>query len=217
MLPKINQTLFLQVANVDENAEKEEYKSRISDEGDDSFSMEVPIDVKSGKLKRLYVSDMISAYYVSNDGVKNYFNTEVLGFTKDVLKWVIIKKPQLDAITKVQRRTFLRVTADLEVAVKLSEHFKFLAITEDVGGGGISFVCNGSVPIKQSDMVSCWLLVPYRNGSIDHVPFKGDLVRVKPLETGRQLVMLSYTDITDADRQRVIRYCFERQLDFRKK
>ncbi|HEY0826563.1 MAG TPA: flagellar brake domain-containing protein [Bacilli bacterium] len=217
MLPKISQTLFLQVANVDETEEKEEYKSRISDVGEESFSIDVPIDVKSGKLHRVYVGDTISAYYVSNDGAKYYFNSEVMGFTNDVLKLVIIKKPQLDAITKVQRRTFLRVTADLEVAVKLSEHFKFLAITEDVGGGGISFVCDGSVPIKQKDVVSCWLLVPYRNGSIDHVPFKGDLVRIKPLDTGKQLVMLSYTEITDPDRQKVIRYCFERQLDFRKK
>jgi len=43
------------------------------------------------------------------------------------------------------------------------------------------------------------------------------VVRIIKMETGKQLIMLRFTDISDRDRQQLIRYCFERQLDLRKK
>ncbi|MDF2964318.1 MAG: glycosyl transferase, partial [Paenibacillus sp.] len=94
---------------------------------------------------------------------------------------------------------------------------QFIAMTDDVGGGGISFICDGYIPLASQQIVSCWLLAHYRNGQIEHIPFKGELVRIKPLETGKQQVMMRFAEISDRDRQKIIRYCFERQLDFRKR
>ncbi len=217
LLPKINQILHLQVNSIDEEESKIEYKARIADITEESIIMEVPLNEKSGSLKRLYMGDELSAYFVTGGGVKNYFNTSVTGFQEDVIRLVSVKKPVPEAITQVQRRSFLRVPAELEISVKFSEQLQFLALTEDVGGGGISFICDGYIPLSVNYTVSCWLLVPYKNGSIEHVPFKGELVRVKPLETGKKLSMLRFTEITDRDRQKIIRYCFERQMDFRKR
>jgi c-di-GMP-binding flagellar brake protein YcgR len=217
LLPKVSQILHLQVNSIDEVDAKIEYKARIADVTEDSIMMEIPIDERSGRLKQLYMGDELSTYFVSKDGVKNYFNTSVTGFQDDVIKLVAVKKPELEAITKVQRRSFLRVPAELEIAVKYTEQLQFVAITDDVGGGGISFICDGYIPLTVNFIISCWLLVPYKNGSIEHVPFKGDVVRVKQLETGQQLAMVSFVEITDRDRQKLIRFCFERQMDFRKK
>jgi c-di-GMP-binding flagellar brake protein YcgR len=217
LLPSVNQILHLQVNSIDEEEAKIEYKSRIADIGSDAIVMEVPLNEKSGRLKRLYMGDEISAYFVSKDGVKNYFNTSVIGFQEDVIRLVLIKKPELEAITKVQRRTFLRVPAELEIAVKYTDQLQFIAITDDVSGGGISFICDGYIPLASNYTISCWLLVPYKNGAIEHVPFKGETVRVKVLESGKQLAMVRFVDISDRDRQKLIRFCFERQMDFRKR
>ncbi|TVY11588.1 flagellar brake protein [Paenibacillus cremeus] len=217
MLPKVNQILYIQVNSIDEEEARQESKSRIADITDTYISMEIPINEKSGRLKRLYHGDELSVYFVTDGGVKNYFNTSVMGFTDDVIRLVHIKKPELDAITKVQRRNFLRVPAELELAVKFSEQLQFVSLTDDVGGGGISFLCDEYVPVVSGYVVQCWLLVPYKNGLIEHVPFKSEVVRVKPMETGKQQVMMRYSEITDRDRQKIIRYCFERQLDFRKR
>lgn len=215
MLPKSNQILYIQVNSIDEEESRQEFKSRISDIHEHYITMEVPISDKTGRLKRLYVGDELSAYFLTEGGVKNFFNTSVLGFKEDVIRLVIIKKPDPESITKVQRRNFLRVPAELEVAMKLTEQVQFLGITDDVGGGGISVLCDGSVPVKSNDTLHCWLLIPFKSGKVDHVPFKGEVVRVKPMES-RQQVMLRFSDIADRDRQKVIRYCFERQLEFRK-
>lgn len=217
MLPKINQTLYLQVNSIDEEESKIEYKSRIADMTDTAFTMEVPLNEKSGRLKKLYHGDELNVYYLTEGGVKNYFNTSVVGFTEDTIRLVMIKKPESESITRVQRRSFLRVPAELEIAVKYTEQLQFVALTEDVGGGGISFMCDGYIPLSSSAIVGCWLLVPYKNGSIEHIPFKAEIVRVKMLETGKQLAMTRFIEITDRDRQKLIRYCFERQMDFRKR
>ncbi|MBU7315911.1 flagellar brake protein [Paenibacillus oleatilyticus] len=217
MLPKVNQTLFIQINSIDEEEAKQEYKSRIADVSDAYIRMEIPMNDKSGKLKRLYPGDELSVYFITEGGVKNYFNSSVLGFSDDVIRLVLIKKPDPESITKVQRRNFLRVPAILEIAVKFSEQLQFVSLTDDVGGGGISFLCEGYVPVESGHTVECWLLVPFKNGQIEHVPFKSEIVRVKELETGKKQVMMRFSEITDRDRQKIIRYCFERQLDFRKR
>lgn len=217
LLPKVNQILYMQVNSIDPEEAQQEYKSRIADLNETYMSLEVPIHVETGKIKRLFPGDQINAHYVTDDGVKNYFSTFILGFKEDAIKLVLIKPPEPNQITTVQRRNFLRVPAELEIAVKISEQIMFSGVTDDVGGGGISFLCESRMPIKANDAINCWLLIPFRNGSIEHANFKGEVVRVKESENGKLIVMVQFTEIADMERQRIIKYCFERQLDFRKR
>jgi c-di-GMP-binding flagellar brake protein YcgR len=217
LLPKINEILHMQINSIDEEESKIVYKSRIDDLTDEAIIMEIPINEMSNSLKKLYMGDELSAFYVGQGGVKNYFTTSVIGFREEVIRLVMIKKPDLEAITQVQRRSFLRVPAELEIAVKFSEQLQFVALTDDVGGGGISFICDGYIPLSVNGFISCWALVPFKSGTIEHVPFKGEIVRVEQLETGKQLAMVSFVEITDRDRQKLIKFCFERQMDFRKR
>ncbi|WP_325176623.1 flagellar brake protein [Paenibacillus alkalitolerans] len=214
---KVSDILYLQVASLDEEESKKEYKSRIADMDNERISIEIPIQEKTGKYKRLETGDQLSVHFVTEGGVKNFFESEVLGFTEDVIKLAIIRKPDPNSITRVQRRTFLRVSARLELAVKIGENLQFLAYTEDVGGGGVSFLCDGHIPLKVNDTLQCWLLIHFRNNAIEHAHFKGEIVRVKEQEGGKQLIMIRFVDIAAAEQQKIIRYAFERQLDFRKK
>lgn len=216
MLPKVNQTLFFNINSIDEDEAKQEYRSRVSDILEQAIAMEVPINQNTGKIKRLYAGDELSAYFLTEKGVKNYFTTSVIGFREDTIRLVLVKKPDPASITEVQRRSFVRVPAELEIALKINEQIQFVSVTEDVGGGGISIYCEQSVPIHTNDRVGCWLLIPNKHGSPDHVPFKGEVVRIKELENGKQFVMMRFSEIADRDRQKIIRFCFERQLEIRK-
>ncbi|SFI56280.1 c-di-GMP-binding flagellar brake protein YcgR, contains PilZNR and PilZ domains [Paenibacillus sp. UNC496MF] len=216
MLPTINQFLYLQIASSDEEEAALEYKSRIADSAADELLIDIPILEGTGRYKRLYLGDEISAYYMTQEGVKHYFNTHVLGFREDAVRLVRIRKPEPDSVTKIQRRHFLRVAAELEIAITLSGSVRFIGVTDDVGGGGISFMADAKWPMKTGTELDCWLLVPYRNGSVDHAQFKAEVVRVKPLENGKHQIMAKFAKIADGERQRIIRFCFERQLDFRK-
>lgn len=215
LFPKISDQLFISVDSGDQKEAGMEYKSRITDVEDDSILMEVPIQEKTGQLKRLHMGDELSVYFLTDGGVKNFFNTYVLGFKEDVVRMVRIRRPEPESIGKVQRRSFLRVNAGLEVAVQTEHNIRFVTRTEDVGGGGISFYNDADKVIREGDTLSCWVVVPYKNGNLEHVPFKGSVVRIQQLDNGRRIVMLKFEEITDMERQKLIRYCFERQFDFR--
>jgi len=215
LYPKINDYLYIQIASSDTEEAEIEYKSRIAETEDQSFLIEIPIQEKTGRLKKLLIGDELSVYFVSEGGIKNYFYTHVTGHKEDVIRMVRINKPALESIFKVQRRSFLRVNAELELAAKLANGTRFLVRTDDVGGGGVSFLTDTSVKLEMGNKLSCWLLVPYRNGITEHVYFEGEVVRVKVLESGKNLAMLKFDAITDGERQKIIRYCFERQFDFR--
>ncbi|WP_200901461.1 flagellar brake protein [Paenibacillus sp. DMB20] len=215
MFPKINDVLFIQVDTGDDKEAKTVYKSRIAEMDDESIYMEVPLHEGTGRLKKLHLGDELSAYFLTEGGMKNYFNTYVLGFHEDVIRQVRIRKPDPEAITKIQRRSFLRVQAEMEIAVSHKDGRHFVTKTDDVGGGGVSFYAENDQIGVEGDLLSCWLLIPYKNGSVEHVPFEGEVVRIKSLAPNRSLVMLKFSSIIDMERQKLIRYCFERQFDFR--
>lgn len=215
MFPKINDLLFIQIDSTDEKEAKPVYKSRVSEMDDDQIYIEVPLDESSGRPKKLHLGDELSIMFSGETGSKFFFHSYVVGFHEDVIRQVKIQRPDAESITPVQRRSFLRVQAGLELAVSHPDGRRFVTRTEDVGGGGLSFYAEAGQMIKTGDQLSCWLLVPYKNGSVEHVPFRGEVVRSKELVANRKMVMLKYENITDMERQKVIRYCFERQLDFR--
>ncbi|MFD2115986.1 flagellar brake protein [Paenibacillus yanchengensis] len=215
MFPKVNQMLYYYIANSAGEESEVEYKSRIADDLGDAFLIEYPMYQNNGGYKRLLIGDELAAYYITDEGIKNYFNTNVIGFSVDRLQLVKIIKPSEERITKVQRRNFLRVPAELELAVKFPNQKRYLCKTYDVGGGGISFVTDFEHAVFVGMTMECWLLIQYKNGLIEHAPFHAEIVRLNQLESGRQHVMCKFVSIKDLERQKLIRYCFERQLEFR--
>ncbi|WP_342561835.1 flagellar brake domain-containing protein [Paenibacillus sp. FSL R7-0345] len=215
MYPKINEHLYIQVASSDAAEAEIEYRSRIADIEDDAILIEIPMQIGKARLKKLYMGDELSVYFLTEGGIKNYFNTHVIGFKEDVIRMIKIRKPEEEDIFKIQRRSFLRVSAELELAVKDALGSRVLVRTDDVGGGGTSFLSDGKVKFAVADKLSCWILLPYRNGSIEHAYFEAEIVRMKQLDNSRNLIMLKFSSISDTERQKIIRYCFERQFDFR--
>lgn len=215
MYPKVNELLFINIDSANEIEANTEYKSRISDIEEQSILIEIPMQENTGRLKRLNIGDELSVYYVTETGVKHYFNTYVLGFKEDVIRMVRVRKPEPESISKIQRRTFLRVNAEVEIAVKMKDMTRFITSTVDVSGGGLSFYSESKYNLKEGDSLSCWVLVNYKNGSVEHVPLNAEIVRILNQQQNRNIVMLKFKDISDMDRQKLIRFCFERQFDFR--
>jgi len=215
LYPKVNELLFINIDSANEIEASIEYKSRISDIEEQSILMEIPMQESVRRLKRMNVGDELSVYYLNENGVKHYFNTYVLGFKEDVIRMVRIRKPEPETISRIQRRTFLRVNAEVEIAVKLKDTTRFITTTVDISGGGLSFYSVSKYNLTEGDTLSCWVLVHYKNGSVEHVPLNAEIVRIKDQEHHRSIVMLKFMSISDVERQKLIRYCFEKQFDFR--
>lgn len=216
MLPKIADMLFFQLASAGDRTDTFDYRARIVDMTEDHYLIEVPIRVGTGKMKMLHLGDELSVVYVRGKGLRHFFNSHVTGFAKDKVQMIYIRKPLHHEITKMQRRSYLRVQGLLEMAVQSPEHdVHFVAHTVDVGGGGVSFYTKSAVTMEVGWLLQCWLLVPYRNGTREHVNFTAKIVRIVEQESGTSQVMVSYQKIPDHERQKIIRYCFEQQLEQR--
>ncbi|MFB5265991.1 flagellar brake protein [Paenibacillus enshidis] len=216
MLPKITDMLFFQLAASDDKTDTFDYRARIMDMKEDNYLVEIPINVDTGKMKMLHLGDELSVVFVNENGLRHYFNSHVTGFEKDRVQLIHIRKPLEHEITKVQRRSYLRVPASLEIAVQSQEHaIHFITHTIDVGGGGVSFNARPEAVLQSGWSLKCWLLVPYKNGTREHVRFEAEIVRIVVQENGTSQVMAAYKKIPDLERQKVIRYCFEQQLEHR--
>ncbi|GGO04460.1 flagellar brake protein [Saccharibacillus kuerlensis] len=211
MYPKTNDMLFMQPVSMESQPENE-HRSRISEMEEQSLLVEIPM--LGTRISRLRLGEELSVNYMTEDGVKYYFTSHVLGYHDDAIPLMRISKPMPEDISKVQRRHYLRVPAQVEIAV-LSPELHFTAVTFDLSGGGLSFIAPDDHSIQMNQQLNGWILLAYKSGDVDHIPFSGEVMRVKEPGTNRNTISLSFTQIADGDRQKVIRYCFERQLDFR--
>lgn len=217
MLPKIGQMLYIQPhAAPVANEATGMLRSRVTDADDDYLYVDVPIDEQTRRLHRALPGDELRITYYTADGVKHQFAARVDSIRKDSISQLVIPKPGPDDISREQRRSFLRVEAQLEIAVRLGEKTRFTALTDDVGGGGVSFRCDRKWPISPNMKLSCWLLLNYKSGAVSHAQFEAEIVRIVPVEPHHNLVMMRFTGIVDSDQQKIIRYCFEKQLERRK-
>lgn len=216
MFPKINQTTYMQRLTDRDPESAATLRSRVADLDDKSIWLEIPLDEKTRRYYRPQIGEPFQMFYFTQEGVKHVFQTSVTNIRKDVVTLFSVRKPEADEIQREQRRSFLRVEAQLELAVRIGDKVRFTAITDDVGGGGLSFRTDRKWPMEPGAALSCWLLLNYRNGNLAHAAFEGEVVRVMPVEPDKNLVMMRFSDIQDAEQQKIIRFCFERQLDTHK-
>ncbi|WP_164984948.1 flagellar brake protein [Ammoniphilus sp. CFH 90114] len=219
MIPGISQLLRVSLRTKDTVESQDTYKSRVDNVLDQSLLIEVPLSEKNGKSMAYSAGIEITVFYFGLDGSKYIFPSRVLSRkNEDVPLWEIAL-PRLEDIERIQRRNYLRIPAMLELSLKsLTRGIQFLARTVDVSGGGVAFTCKKEYRMVQGERFQCWLAIPFRQG-MEHAPFIAKVVRIVPPkeDMDHQTIMLMISVIKEPEREKIIRYCFERQLELRKK
>ncbi len=193
MLPTIGQSIKFHIVSQDQREEQRVFKSRISDIDNKYLYIEPPFDER-GTTKLLHNGDLLKVSFISKQDKVNYFFDAYVRGSREENKFLqfMIEKPDKSEVSKVQRRSFLRVDAELEVAGQVSGK-RFLGVTVDISGGGLSMVTTEK--IYENDIIDCWLLIQYRNEQIEHIPFQGEVVRMKEEEDGKYLLMVRFTKL----------------------
>jgi len=200
---------------------RQSLKTRIADINGDVISIELPIDEETGQTTRLSVGSEWNVWYLGDDGSRYDFQTVVKGTVRENIPLLLITVPDKSQIIRTQRRDYLRVMTSAEMAVKLENatgKYHFLTKTVDLSGGGLAFTCPVSYKIFEQDLVYVWISLPMKAGNILHAHASGEVIRIRPAENvNHQLVSLKFVQISEADRAKLIRACYERQLVLRKK
>jgi c-di-GMP-binding flagellar brake protein YcgR len=219
-LPQIGQMIWLSPDTSADDETKKVLKSRIADFTGDAAAIELPIDERTKCIERAKTGSMWNVWYMGDDGLRHDFRTEVMGFREENIPLLLIKLPELRDIVRTQRRSYVRVPAEVEISVKSQETdpvCHFLARTINVSGGGLAFSCEEKYPLKEKQLVSIWMNLPSRKGTVAHAYSTCEITRIEKKTDFCQLVSVKFLDISEGDRQKVIRICYERQLELNKR
>ncbi|WP_411347348.1 flagellar brake protein [Paenibacillus sp. WLX2291] len=180
---------------------------------DDEYIHTGPLLGADGHGKVLEAGQLISGYIILKDDTRYYFDSEIV--SHDVAQQqTVLRRPDEQELTETRSRKYLRVRAQLELAVKWNNE-RFTALTMEISAGGLVFVPEAGLQIQRGDALECWLLIQMKNSAIEHVPLEAIVLSTNGASGDGRRCKIEYTAIASADQQKLIRYCFERQFDFR--
>lgn len=105
----------------------------------------------------------------------------------------------------IQRRRYVRTKASYGIELK-SEKLMFKAQTVNLGGGGVCFAGNNAFEIGQK--FSFKLLLPEFND------ISGEGIVINKIEAnGDILIMFNFSEMEKDARNKVIRFCFEKEFN----
>lgn len=102
---------------------------------------------------------------------------------------------------RIQRRRYIRAAANYRLIIKYKET-PVTALTQDIGGGGVRFLCDVALELKER--VEARLFVPDFAHSI---PFIGEISVKDHFRENEYLI--EFEEITENDRSRIIQKCLQ--------
>lgn len=201
------------IMDKDFTEEAEKYKSRVVDSGEDFVMIDYPTHIETGRTAFFMDGTQLLVSFTSELKLSYAFRTEVIGRMNKGIPMLKLSYPGDDQLVKVQRREFVRVEAPVDVAV-MKEHVKAQLVAEDISAGGIALNLPDRTIFEEQEIVDLLIVLPFMNSETKYVQVKGEIVRIWE-KSQRTIASVQFEGIREDDRQRIVRYCFERQLQMR--
>ena len=193
----------------------ERFRCKVVEQKDGVIYIDYPINTITKKTAFLIDGAQFRVTFNDESKQSFAFNTEVLGSKKGNIPMIMLTCPPDEEFIKIQRREFVRVETPVDVAVEYDNRFTQL-VADDISAGGVLLALQGAVNFKIGDEVRLTIVLPYTNKEIRYV--QTDALVVTTFErNNRTLASVQFTDTDDIDKQYIVRFCFERQLQIRKK
>ena len=208
-------TLELRTSN-----EQEKFKCRLVDRSGDHFYIDYPINIKTNKTAFLLDGTKLTATFIGHDGSSIYsFESEIKGRIKRNIPMLVIEYPGDKNLLKIQRRRFVRIETAVDIAIHPLEYefAPITAVTMDISAGGATVLTPNENGFKAGMTVRTWLVLIMQNGEYHYMKLQSRVVRIIPYSETRNKVSLQFVDAANQEKQMLLRLCFERQLENKKK
>lgn len=199
---------------------KEEYRCKVVDMEEGKLFIDYPVHMQTNKTVFLMEGMQLAVSFLdpAASSAVFLFRTEVTGRVKRNIPMLVLHDPGLDNYVRVQRRKFVRVQKAIDVAIEIKGMPPFSSITEDVSAGGVAVVLPESVQIESLAEAKVYAVIPSQHAEPRYIEADAELVRVHQNEkSNRSLGSFQFKDIPYAEQQLLMRFCFEQQLQLRRK
>ncbi|RFU69078.1 flagellar brake protein [Bacillus sp. V59.32b] len=213
---KVGDTLVLEPKF---SQQHEQYKSTVVEINDQSIFIDYPINASTGKRAFLIDGTQLKITLVAAKKAIYVFDTEVLGRVKERIAMIQLSHPPKDSIIKIQRREFVRVETAIDTVVhpQASEFQPFKAITEDISAGGTALLISKDIILQSGSSIFVWFALPLKSGEIHYFKVKSKVIRISEEKERFNILSIEFTEMSEGDRQTLIRYIFEREVEMKKK
>jgi c-di-GMP-binding flagellar brake protein YcgR len=217
----IGSTIFLELQEIKEFEKKTiRFRCRLVDRTDSIYVIDYPINEETKKPSFFFDGTEFRASFIAGDDAVYAFDTEIIGRRKGNIPVLLLKDPGKENYIRIQRRNYVRVETAVDVAIHplVHEFAPFTSVTIDLSGGGCSILIPHDMVLPEKGELNLWLVLHMQSGDIVYVKAYCKIVRVfKPRQDSRLRASLQFLDVDERDQQKIIRYCFERQLALRRK
>ncbi|MTW85893.1 pilus assembly protein PilZ [Virgibacillus dakarensis] len=215
---KIGTLLVLETKDPDEETNWE-FRCKVIEKNEHYLFIDYPIDNKTNKSALIPKHKPFTVTYVGSDQSVYSFPSEIVAQVKLNVPALAIPMPEKQHINRIQRREFVRIVAAIDVSVHSLETSStpFTTVTNDISGGGLSIVLPKGVTLTEGEGLDLWFVLPMESGDYQYINAQSEVVRMLFLENTVQTASLKFTGITKQSCQQIIRFCFERQRELRKK
>ena len=193
----------------------EKFRCKVVEQKDGVIYIDYPTNTITRKTAFLIDGAQFRVTFNDENKQSFAFNTEVLGRRKGTIPMIMLSCPADDEFIKIQRREFVRVQTPVDVAVEYDNTFTQL-VAEDISAGGVLLNLTKPVNFKNGDHVRLTIVLPYANNEIRYIQTDAVVTTIFERDN-RTFASLQFTDTDDIDKQYIVRFCFERQLQIRKK
>ncbi|BCJ85360.1 flagellar brake protein [Effusibacillus dendaii] len=219
-MPRIGQTVTIEVPS---GPFKGEYLSRIEDMDKNWLYLDVPADSETHRTGLLPEGTPIRLKFKDKKNTPCDFDATIGDnlFRKSQL--VLVKRPEITAIRRHQRRAYVRVPANLPVELvvmdlQTNQLHRLECLTYNISGGGLSVVLRQDHPLKTGDLIGVNMEIPV-DGQFRRVVAKARVVSFMPVSeiSSRKTASLQFVELSEDHRQLIIQYVFRREIEMRER
>jgi c-di-GMP-binding flagellar brake protein YcgR len=217
MLEKVLRINYLVDVLVDDGNKQQIYRSRV--EGLDKQSITLANPIKDSVLVPLREGLVVNITFLDDTAIYS-FDSVIISRHSGNLPTITVKYPNPTAVKRTQRRNFVRFDTKLKISFNLIKDYitdytqTFTGETIDVSGGGLMMATDTDVP--KEELVDVQLEL----GSDNVVSAVGRVVRLtdrNDQSNPRYLLGLVFDVIEEKDRDKIIRFIFEKQRELRQR
>ncbi|AMQ06889.1 flagellar brake protein [Sporosarcina psychrophila] len=201
------------VIDKDFTKDSEKFKSKVVDIGDGFVMIDYPSHIETGRTAFFMDGTQLHVTFIDSMKMSYAFRTEVSGRLNKGIPMIKLSYPGDEQLIKIQRREFVRVESAIDIAVEKDGRFSQF-VAADLSAGGVALTLLNPDTFKEDELLSLTIVLPFMNREIKYVKADARVIRVFEKD-GRLIASLQFETINQVERQYVIRFCFERQLQMR--
>ncbi|WP_077299651.1 flagellar brake protein [Virgibacillus pantothenticus] len=216
---KIGTVLQLEVVQSGKNRNREakKYRCKVIDKNEQNLYIDLPVDTKSKKTAFFAKGTIFDVTFIDSDEIIYQFRSKLVAKVKGKIPALAIQLPG-NNIRRIQRRNYARVETAVDVAVHSDQNLfsPFTTVTNDISGGGLSIIVPKNQILK-GELAEIWMVLAMANGQFVYPNVRAKLVHEKRGNSGIYIVSFQFLALDVKTEQWIIRFCFEKQREARKK